>query len=69
MALQFSIRIIAMDIYKMLNKEKKCLVPKLSSIRLGSQSINYVYLEGCNPFKPCTADVSAQMMVRVKRCS
>ena len=48
---------------------KSLLVLNLSSIRLGSRSINDVYFMGCNPFKLCTTDVSAQMDVCTKRCS
>ena len=40
------------------------LLLRLDSRRLGLQSINDVYFVGCNPFKLCSADVSAQIQMR-----
>ena len=45
---------------------KGILVLMLSSIRRDGKSVNDVYFEGCNPFKPFTMDVCAQMIVGTK---
>ena len=61
--------LFAMEHRRALQEQAKALRLALSSIRLGSWSINDGYFLGCNLLKLCTTDGSTQMDVRTKRCS